>query len=84
MQGLGDPEFGDKCLHMTLEVWAMKEKQLISWTSLKFKTFALWKTFLGKEKDIHILGENIKKKKNPKLMIDFGLELYREHLCLKA
>lgn len=63
MQGLGDPEFGDKCLHMTLEVWAMKEKQLISWTSLKFKTFALWKTFLGKEKDIHILGENIKKKK---------------------
>lgn len=40
-RNLGDLGFGDDILETTPKVQSMKEKKLITWTSLKLKTSAL-------------------------------------------
>lgn len=45
-ENLGEPGFdNDLLINITSKAWPMKEKN-ISWISLKFKTFVLWKILL--------------------------------------
>ena len=42
-ENLDDIWFGDDFLDTTQKAWTIKEK-LVSWASLKFRTYTLWKT----------------------------------------